>query len=74
VGLYGKRVALADGKMVTADDTYLRESILNPQAKISRGWPAIMPTYQGQVSEEELAQLLSHIKALGTAAPDRKPQ
>jgi cytochrome c oxidase subunit 2 len=71
VGVYGKRVVLESGETVAADDTYLRESILNPQAKITKGYPPIMPTYQGQVSEEELVQILAHIKALGTA-PDRK--
>jgi len=73
VGLYGKRVTLASGETVAADDTYLRESILNPAVRITRGYPAIMPTYQGQVSEEELAQILAHLKALGTAPERTQP-
>jgi cytochrome c oxidase subunit 2 len=47
-----------------ANDDYLRESILNPRAKVVAGHEPIMPTYQGIVSEEELLQLLAFIKAL----------
>jgi cytochrome c oxidase subunit 2 len=73
VGLYGKRVGLASGESVVADETYLRQSIVNPQAKITAGYPPIMPTYQGQVSEEEMLQILAYLKALGAAPmPDRK--
>ncbi len=68
-GLYGRDVALADGATVKADDTYLRESILNPGARLVAGWQPIMPTFQGQVSEEQLAALLAYIKSLnGTSS------
>jgi cytochrome c oxidase subunit 2 len=63
-GLYGQRVPLRGGAMVDADEGYLRESILNPRAKIVQGWEPIMPTYKGQVSEEELIQLIAYIKSL----------
>ncbi len=63
-GLFGTEVALSDGKTALVDDTYLRESILNPQAKMVAGWDPIMPTFQGQISEEQLAQLLAYIKSL----------
>lgn len=63
-GLYGKDVTFADGGTAKADDTYLRESILNPGAKLVAGWQPIMPTFQGQVSEEQLAALLAYIKSL----------
>ena len=51
-GVFGKQVQLQDGATVIADETYLRESILNPQAKVVAGFQPIMPTFQGQVSEE----------------------
>jgi cytochrome c oxidase subunit 2 len=63
-GLYGTQVKLANGGTVTADDDYIRESILNPTAKVTAGWDPIMPTFQGQVSEEQLLQLLSYVKSL----------
>jgi cytochrome c oxidase subunit 2 len=63
-GLYGARVPLADGRSVTVDESYIRESILRPRAKVVEGWQAIMPTYQGQVSEEEVIQLIAYIKSL----------
>jgi cytochrome c oxidase subunit II len=66
-GLYGSQVALANGQKVTADDNYIRESILLPQAKIVAGWQPIMPTFQGQVTEEQLVQLLSYVRSLGGA-------
>lgn len=63
-GLYGSKVQLADGRTVAADDNYLRESIMNSQAKIVQGYQPIMPSYQGQISEENLLQLITYIKAL----------
>jgi cytochrome c oxidase subunit II len=66
-GLFGKSVKLQDGRTVIADEAYIRESILSPQAKIVAGYPPIMPTFQGQVSEEQILQLIAFIKSLGTA-------
>jgi cytochrome c oxidase subunit 2 len=54
---------------VTADDAYLRESIIYPNAKIVAGYPPIMPTYKGQVTEEQLLQLIAYIKSLSAKAP-----
>ena len=65
-GLFGKQQPLQDGGVVTVDETYLRESILNPQAKIVAGFQPIMPTYQGQLSEEQVLQLIAYIRSLGT--------
>ena len=64
LGLFGKTVTLSDNKTVVADENYIRESILNPQAKIVQGFGPIMPTFQGQVSEEDLLKLLAYIKSL----------
>jgi len=66
-GLIGKRVALQDGRSVVADEGYVRESILNPQAKIVAGYQPIMPTFKGQLSEEEMLQLIDYVKTLKTA-------
>ncbi len=63
-GLFGNQVRLQDGRTVVADENYLRESILNPMAKVTAGWQPIMPTYQGQVTEEQLTQLISYIRSL----------
>ncbi len=67
-GLFGSRVALAGGQTLVADENYVRESILQPQTKVVEGWNPIMPTYQGQVTEEQVSQLLAYIKSLGTSA------
>jgi cytochrome c oxidase subunit 2 len=64
-GLFDTDVALQGGKTVRADDTYLRESILYPDAKVVAGFQSIMPSYEGQVSEEEVLQLIAFIKTLG---------
>jgi cytochrome c oxidase subunit II len=72
VGLYGSQVELQDGRSVLADEEYLRESIVNPQAKIRAGFQPVMPTFQGLVSEEQLLQLIAYIRSLagdGGAAP-----
>jgi cytochrome c oxidase subunit 2 len=63
-GIYGRGIGLANGRVATADEDYLRESILNPGAKIVGGYPNVMPTYQGQVTEEELMQLMAYIKSV----------
>lgn len=63
--LFGKSVQLQSGDSVKADEGYLRESILNPQAKLVTGYQPIMPTFKGLVSEEGLLQLIAYIKSLG---------
>jgi cytochrome c oxidase subunit 2 len=68
-GLFGRQVTVDGGQAITADANYIRESILNPQAKIVEGFqrPSIMPTFQGLVSEEQLLQLVEYIRSLGAA-------
>jgi cytochrome c oxidase subunit 2 len=70
-GVFGSTVALADGRSVVADDNYLREAIMNPSAKIVRGYssPSLMPTFQGTVSEEQIMQLIAYVKSLKPAGP-----
>jgi len=65
-GVFGKQVQLDNGESVLADETYIRESIVNPRAKTVAGFQQIMPTYQGQVSEEQLLYLIAYIRSLGT--------
>ncbi len=64
VGVYGKPVLLSNGTRVTADDNYVRESILNPGAKIVAGFQPIMPTFEGIVSEEQLLSLIAYVKSI----------
>jgi cytochrome c oxidase subunit 2 len=64
-GVFGRAVLLDDGRTVTADESYVRESILNPGAKIVSGFKNIMPTFEGQLSEEEVIGLVAYVKALG---------
>jgi cytochrome c oxidase subunit 2 len=66
-GVYGHQVQLEGGGTVLADEAYLRESILLPAAKVVKGWQPIMPTYQGQVSEEQLIDMIAYIKSIGNA-------
>jgi cytochrome c oxidase subunit 2 len=71
-GVFGSQVTLATGQKVTADEAYVRESILTPTAKLVAGYPPLMPTFQGVVSEEQIAQLTAYVKSLaaaGTTAP-----
>jgi len=65
-GLYGAKVLLAGGSTVTADEAYLRESILDPMAKIVAGYQPLMPTFQGQLTEEQILNLTAYIKSLAT--------
>jgi cytochrome c oxidase subunit 2 len=63
-GVYGAQVLLADGSKVTADDAYIRESILQPSAKIVAGYQPLMPSFQGQLTEEQILALTAYIKSL----------
>ena len=65
MGLYGKQVQLAGGGTVKADESYFRESILQPQAKVVAGFEPVMPTFQGLVTEEQVVQLVEYVKSLG---------
>jgi len=64
IGLYGKAVTLDNGATVEADEAYLRESILDPRARIVRGYEPLMPTFQGLLTEEQVMQLVAYIKSL----------
>ncbi len=71
-GLYRKPVPLADGTMVTADDEYLRDSMLQPAKQISAGYDNIMPSFSGHLSEEEIMQLIAYLKAIGQREPPQQ--
>jgi cytochrome c oxidase subunit 2 len=63
-GIYGKEVKFVGGGSAIVDDEYIRNSILNPSAQIVEGYQPIMPTFQGQVTEEQLMALVAYIKSL----------
>ena len=67
-GLYGSPVTLTDGRVVTADDRYIRDCILLPGTQRVASYPPVMPSFTGQISEEDLLQIISYIKSL---APDK---
>lgn len=63
-GVFGHKVYLEGGKTVMADEGYIRESILQPLAKIVKGYKPVMPTYQGQLEEEDIIELMAYIESL----------
>jgi cytochrome c oxidase subunit 2 len=72
VGVYGHPVRLSDGQTVTADDAYVRESILNPAARIVSGYKPVMPPMQGQLSEEQILDMIAYIRLLGNEQGQRQ--
>jgi cytochrome c oxidase subunit II len=62
--LYGRSVPLQSGGTALAEESYLRESILNPAAKLVQGYKPVMPTYQGQIGDDQLNELIDYIKSL----------
>lgn len=66
--LAGKPVTLTTGDQVTADDNYLRESILRSATKVVAGYQPIMPSYEGQIGEEQVLQLIAYIRSMGAEA------
>jgi cytochrome c oxidase subunit 2 len=74
--LFGTKVALQNGQTVVVDEAYIRESIVNPHAKVVAGYQPIMPTFQGLVTEEQLLQLIAYEKSLsqpGATSPEGAP-
>ncbi len=67
VGRFARPEKLASGETATIDESYVRESILNPQAKLVAGYPPIMPTFKGLITEDGLLQIIAYIKSLKTA-------
>lgn len=63
-GIFGHEVQLADGSTVTVDENYIRESILEPNAKVVQGFPSVMNTYKGQLNEEQINAIIEYIKSL----------
>jgi cytochrome c oxidase subunit 2 len=63
-GVYGSKLQLASGSEVLVNEAYLRDAILNPSQHVTAGYAPIMPTYQGQVSEDGLIDLVEYIKGL----------
>jgi cytochrome c oxidase subunit 2 len=63
-GLFGRSVEIEGGRTVLADESYLRESILFPAQKVRAGWRPIMPSYKGQVNEEDMVRLIAFLKGL----------
>jgi cytochrome c oxidase subunit 2 len=80
--LYGQEVHLADGRVVVADEAYLRRSILEPAADVVQGWQPIMPTFQGQLAdpvkkltqEEAIIQLIAYLKTLGPGQTPKRTE
>jgi cytochrome c oxidase subunit 2 len=64
LGSYGSRRGLQSGNQVTVDENYIRESILNPQAKVAAGFQPVMPTYQGLLKDRQIDALIEYIKTL----------
>jgi len=65
-GVYGSKLTLTNGNQVLVNDAYLRDAILNPSEHVTAGFAPIMPTYQGQISEDGLIDLVEYIKDLQT--------
>jgi cytochrome c oxidase subunit 2 len=66
VGVYGKPVQLEGGQTATVDEGYIRDSILLPQSQVVAGYQPIMPSFKGQVSEEQILDLIAYIKSLAS--------
>jgi cytochrome c oxidase subunit 2 len=69
--LFGRTVSLEGGGSAVVDEAYIRESIVDPKAKISAGFQPTMPTYQGTVSEQGLLELIEYVRSLRQDVPAR---
>jgi cytochrome c oxidase subunit 2 len=63
-GVFGSTHPIVGGVSVTVDENYVRESILEPQAKVVAGFNPVMPTYQGRLSDKEIGAIIEYLKTL----------
>ena len=71
-GIFGHPVVLSSGGEVVVDENYIRESILEPQAKVVAGFQPVMPTYQGILKDRELDALIAYLKSLGDSGAEHE--
>jgi cytochrome c oxidase subunit 2 len=64
VGLFGSESVLTTGERVPVDENYIRESIYEPQAKVTAGYDPVMPTYRGRLSDDEVTAIIEYLKTL----------
>lgn len=69
-GIYGSQVPLADGRIVHADERYLRDCILIPNTQIVAGFDPVMPSFQGRISEDDLFAIITYLKSIGSSTPE----
>lgn len=72
-GIYGRAVPLADGRMVTADEAYLRSSVLEPAKDVAAGYAPVMPSFRGIISEDDMVALIAYLKSLSRSPPTPSP-
>lgn len=63
-GIFGSKVALADGRTITADEDYLERSILDPRADVVKGYMPVMPSYRSVITPRETSALIAYLKTL----------
>jgi cytochrome c oxidase subunit II len=64
-GVYGSPVPLQDGRVVQADEQYLRDCLLVPQSQVVAGYDPVMPSFAGRLTEEQLFELITYLKSIG---------
>jgi cytochrome c oxidase subunit 2 len=69
-GLYGRSVQLSDGRHVTADEAYIRDSMLQPKKDVAAGYDPIMPSYKGLLDDGEIDSLTAYIRSLAISTGD----
>jgi cytochrome c oxidase subunit II len=68
-GIYGKPVAMQDGRILVADERYLRDCILIPQSQVVAGYDPVMPSFKDRLNEDQLYQLVTYIRSLSDRSP-----
>jgi cytochrome c oxidase subunit 2 len=67
--MFGSDVPLADGSTVKGNEAYVHESVLEPSAKIHRGFPNIMPSFKGRIKDQEIDALIWYMKSISSHVP-----
>jgi cytochrome c oxidase subunit 2 len=72
-GLFGRPVQLRDGRSVLADERFIRDAVLLPSENVPAGYESNMPSFRGQIGEEELLEIVEYVKSLGNARQEVVP-
>jgi cytochrome c oxidase subunit 2 len=73
-GFYDRPHEFTDGTSLKADENYIRESIVDPKAKVVNSYSPVMPSYKGQLSDDDINSIIAYLQSLSSSQPASEPE